>query len=200
MKPNQYPGTDFAVTVETLKFYGNELNNAVLDIYNSVLNDLKVPSQWTESITVPIPRKESKAMKDFRGISLMSIAAKNYNRILLNRIYDPIDKLLRPYQAGFGKNRNCLKQIHVLRRVMEAYHERKLHLIAVFIDFKKAFDSIDREMMWKILRNYGIPKNIVNAYEVIYSSSKSRARLGEKISEAFHVTTIVLQGDTLAPF
>ena len=135
MKPNKSPGTDFAVTVETLKFGGNELQYAVLDICNSVLNDLGVPSQWTESIIVPLPKKASKAMKVFRGISLMSIAAKVYNRMLLNRIYDPIDKLLRPYQAGFRKNRNCLEQIHVLRRVMEAYYQRQLPLVAVFIGF-----------------------------------------------------------------
>ena len=157
MKPGKFPGTDFAVTVETLKFDGNELHNVVLDICNSVLNDLAVPSQWTESIIVPIAKKASKAMENLHGISFMSIAANVYNRMLLNRIYDPIDKILRPYQAGFKKNRNCLEQIHVLRRVMEVYYQRQLPLIAVFIDFKKAFDSIDREMMWKIPRNYGIP-------------------------------------------
>ena len=135
MKPNKSPGTDFAVAVETLKFGGNELQYAVLDICNSVLNDLGVPSQWTESIIVPLPKKASKAMKDFRGISLMSVAAKVYNRMLLNRIYDPTGKLLQPYQAGFRKNRNCLEQIHVLRRVMEAYYQRQLPLVAVFIDF-----------------------------------------------------------------
>ena len=176
MKPNKSPGTDFAVTVETLKFGGNELRNAVLDICNSVLNDFGVPSQWTESIIAPIPKKASKATKYLRGIYLMSITAEVYNRMLLNRIYDPIDKLIRPYQAGFRKNRNCSEQIHVSRRVMEAYYQRKLPMTAVFIDLKKRFDSIDREMMWKILRNYGIPKKIVNAIAVIYSSNKSSVR------------------------
>ena len=53
----------------------------------------------------------------------------------------------------------------------------------------------------KKLRNpNGIPKQIVNAIAVIYSSNKSKVRLGEKLSEAFHITTGVLQGDTLAPF
>ena len=46
---------------------------------------------------------------------------------------------------------------------MEAYYQHQLLLEAVFIDFKKVSDSVDREMMWKILRNYIIPKKIVNA-------------------------------------
>ena len=107
MKPNKSLATDFAVTVETLEFGETELQNAVLGIYNYVLNDLGGPSQRTESMIVPIPKKASKAMKDFRGISLMSIAAKVYNRVLLNRIYGPIDKHSRPYQASFRKNRKC---------------------------------------------------------------------------------------------
>ena len=53
--------------------------------------------------------------------------------------------------------------------------------------------------MQKISRNYGIPKKIVNAIALIYSSSNSRIRLGEKLSGAFHITTGFLQSHTLAP-
>ena len=98
------------------------------------------------------------------------------------------------------RTENCLEQIHVLRRGMEAYYQHKIPLIAVLINFKKTFDLIDREMLWKILRNYGIPKKIVNVIAVIYSSSKIRVRLGGKLSEDFHIITGVLQGETLAPF
>ena len=98
------------------------------------------------------------------------------------------------------RTKNCLEQIHVLRRGMEAYYQHKIPLIAVLINFKKTFDLIDREMLWKILRNYGIPKKIVNVIAVIYSSSKIRVRLGGKLSEEFHIITGVLQDETLAPF
>ena len=52
--------------------------------------------------------------------------------------------------------------------------------------------------MWKILRSYRIPEKIVNAIAAIYSNIKSRVRIGESLSEAFNITTGVLQGDTLA--
>ena len=84
--------------------------------------------------------------------------------------------------------------------MIEVHHQRQLPIIATFIDFKKAFDSVNRETMWKILRNYGIPQKIVNAIAIIYNNSKSRVRLGNMLSEAFFVSTGVLQGDTLAPF
>ena len=199
LKANKSPGID-SVTAEALKYGGNELILSILSICNCVLNGQDPPHQWRENIIIPIPKRPSKSMNDFRGISLMSIVTKVYNRMLLNRIYDPIDTVLRPFQAGFRKSRSCAEQIHILRRVIETFHQRQLPMIATFIDFKKAFDSVDRDTMWKILRNYGIPQKIVNAIVIIYTNSKSRVRLGNELSEAFNITTGVLQGDTLAPF
>ena len=62
----------------------------------------------------------------------MSIAAKMYNRLLLNRIRDQIDPLLRSNQAGFRNGRGCVEQIHILRRIIESVRDE---LCAIFVDF-----------------------------------------------------------------
>ena len=82
---------------------------------------------------------------------------------------------------------------------MEAYYQSQLPLITLFIDFQKAFDSIDREMIWKILINYGVPEKTVSAVTAISSNSKSRVRLGESLIEAFQITTGFIQGAPLLP-
>ena len=69
-----------------------------------------------------------------------------------------------------------------------------------FIDFKKAFDSINRDTMWKILRYYGIPEKIVNIIKCLYEGSTSAVRVDGSLSKEFLITTGVLQEDTLAPF
>ena len=115
--------------------------------------------------------------------------------MLLNLTYEPIHKILQQYQTGFRKNRNFLE----LRKEMEAYYQSQLPLIALFIDFQKAFDSIDREMIWKILINYGVPEKTVSAVTAISSNSKSRVRLGESLIEAFQITTGFIQGAPLLP-
>ena len=69
-----------------------------------------------------------------------------------------------------------------------------------FTDFKKAFDSINRDTMWKILRCYGIPEKIVNIIKCLYEGSTSAVRVDGSLSKEFLITTGVLQGDTLAPF
>jgi hypothetical protein len=130
----------------------------------------------------------------------MSIAAKVYNRILLNRIREPLDSNLRTNQAGFRKGRNCIDQIHVLRRLSEGAIDKQIPIYITFIDFKNAFDSINRQIMFDILRHYGVPTKMVNAIQAIYHNSQSVVLLDGQLSEEFHVTTGVLQGDTLAPF
>ena len=93
-------------------------------------------------------------------------------------------------------SRNCLEQIHVLRRKIEAYYQCQLPVIAVFIDFQKTYESNKLQ----ILINYGFSEKTVSAIATISSSSKSRVTLGESLIEAFQTITGFLQGTTLAPF
>ena len=68
-----------------------------------------------------------------------------------------------------------------------------------FTYFKKAFDSINRDTIWKILRYYGIPQKMVNIIKCLYEGSTSAVRVDGSLSKEFLITTGVLQGDTLAP-
>ena len=69
-----------------------------------------------------------------------------------------------------------------------------------FIDFKKAFDSIHRNKMFKILKAYGIPDSLVGAIEDVYTGTKAKVLSPDGETELFDITAGVLQGDTLAPY
>jgi hypothetical protein len=201
MKRGKSPGPDYAITAEVFTDGGRFIVDQLHNICQQVYKEKHAPSQWTSSLIVPLPKKGNlQLMTNYRGISLMSIAAKVYNRILLNRIRLPIDSLLRKNQAGFRTGRSCIQQIHILRRIMDGANIDATPLFITFIDFKKAFDSVDRDMMFAILRHYGIPEKIVNAIRVLYDHSTSRVYVDGQTSQPFDITTGVLQGDVLAPF
>ena len=108
-----------------------------------------------------------------------------YNQMILNRNRDAIDPHLRDNQNGFRKGRTTIGQILALRRIIE---EVKNNLAAVlcFIDFKKVFDSIDRGIMLKILKAYGVTPNLL-AIEAMYESTRAKVVTPDGISEEFEI-------------
>ena len=96
--------------------------------------------------------------KNYRGITLTSIAAKIYNALLRNRIEPKIDNILRKNQNGFRRNRSTTSQILTIRRILEGVRAKNLQATLIFVDFAKAFDSIHRGKMEQILLAYSIPK------------------------------------------
>jgi len=197
---NKAPGPDHAITAEVLKNGGSYIRQLIHHICNQVYTSNTALKQWTTNVIVPVPKKGNlQLMSNYRGISLMSIAAKVYNKMINNRLMPEVDKLLRPNQAGFRMGRGCIQQVHILRRIFEGAKAKHLPLFATFIDFKKAFDSINRDMMFAILRHYGIPERIVHAIRTLYDHSTSKVLIEGKLSEEFKTNTGVLQGDVLAP-
>merc|ERR1712121_612964 len=108
--------------------------------------------------------------------------------------------LLRWNQNGFRERRSTISQILALRRIIEGMKERNLTLITLFIDYSKAFDSVHRNHMFKILMAYGIPDTISRAVKVMYDSSSATVVSPDGETEPFFTSTGVLQGDTLAHF
>ena len=149
----------------------------------------------------PFPKKWGLGLaKNYRGITLTSIAAKIYNALLRNRIEPKIDNILRKNQNGFRRNRSTTSQILTIRRILEGVRAKNLQAKLIFVDFTKAFDSIHRGKMKQILLAYGIPKETVAAITILYRNTKVKVRSPDGDTEYFDIVAGVLQGDTLAPY
>ena len=147
------------------------LKEDLLDVCNKTLNGDK-PHSWSQIGIKPIPKKGNLTLaQNYRGIALSPVAAKIYNRMLLLRIRPHLDPLLRKNQNGFREGRSTVAQILTLRRIIEGIKAKRLPAICTFVDFKKAFDSVDRAKMVKILSSYGIPEKLVNAIAVMYENT-----------------------------
>ena len=172
-----------------------------LQFCNSALMENDKPDLWSFMNIIPVPKSGDLGnTNNYRGISLICIVAKMYNRMILNRIRSVIDLKLRINQNGFRPGRSTVAQILTLRRILEGVKANHLPAVITFIDFKKAFDSIHRAKMMRILKAYGIPPNLLRAIEAMYSNTKARVMTPDGETEQFDITAGVLQGDTLAPF
>ena len=101
---------------------------------------------------LPSPKKgDLSQTNNYRGISLTPIAANVYNGMLLNRIQPEMEKLLRKNQNGFRKSYLTVSQIVTVRRIIKGIKAKQLPATLLFVDFLKAFDSVHREKMKRII-------------------------------------------------
>jgi hypothetical protein len=106
---------------------------------------------------------------------------------------------VRPNQGGFRPGRGCVDQIFTLRRILEHRHKFQQPTIACFIDFRAAFDSVDRNALWKIVAADGMPTKLLNLIKAYYAFTKARVRVYGELSEDFTLNTGVRQGCPLSP-
>ena len=198
LKDGKHPGPD-NIPGEVLK--NCELDDIILDFANRLMNENLKPDQWSEIDILPLPKSgDLSNTTNYRGISLSSMVAKLINKMILNRIQAKLDTHLRPNQNGFRPHRSTTSQILALRRIIEGVNSRNMKAVIVYVDFKKAFDSIDRRKMIAILKAYDVPINLRNAIAKFYEKTKAKVISPDGETEFFYVKKGVLQGDTLAPY
>ena len=151
-KSNKSPGLDH---IPAIIWKDPTFHDLLLNICNYTFITSVPPSKWLESGIVPVPKKGDLTNPlYYRGISLIPIAAKIYNKLILNRLIPHVDPILRMNQNGFRKGRSTIAQILTLRRIIEKMNRHNKFVVICFVDFKKAFDSINREAMFEILPLY----------------------------------------------
>ena len=198
LKTGKAAGPD---TIPPEVFKHCDFDKIALEFCNKALTENDKPDLWSFMNIIPVPKSgDLTNTNNYRGISLICIIAKIYNRLILNRIRSVIDVKLRINQNGFRSKRTTVAQILTLRRIIEGVKANNLPAVLTFIDFKKAFDSIHRGKMMQILRAYGIPPNLLRAIERMYTNTKAKVTTPDGETELFDITAGVLQGDTLAPF
>ena len=136
---------------------------------------------------------------NWRGITLLSVPSKVLIRIILDRIKTTVEQKLRKVQAGFREHRSCVDLINSLRVIIEQSCEWNSTTYMLFVDFEKAFDSVDRCVMWRLLLKYGIPPKIVNLTRETYNGYECQVVHEGKLTEPFRVTSGVRQGCILSP-
>jgi hypothetical protein len=119
--------------------------------------------------------------------------------VILQRLMEPIETRLRKEQAGFRPYRSCIDQISTLRIIVEQSIEWQSALYLVFVDYEKAFDSINRECIWTELRNLGVPEKLIRLISEAYNGFRCKVLHEGAQSESFVSLTGVRQGDLLSP-
>ena len=92
-----------------------------------------------------------------RGISLLPVKYKIVSNILLSKLTPSAEEISGDYQSGFRRNSSTTDHIFCIRQILEKNRGYNEAVHNLFIEFKKAYDSVRREVFYKILTGFGIP-------------------------------------------
>ncbi|XP_076072119.1 uncharacterized protein LOC143043825 [Mytilus galloprovincialis] len=159
----------------------DNLTNVLHELYNTCFCNGIVPDVWCQNIIQPLLKK-GKDYRDplsYRCISLMSTVAKVFSHILNKRLVKYIEEndLLSEEQNGFRKLRSCLDHIFTLCTILRNRKTMNMDTYLCFIDFSKAFDSVNHTLLWNKLLSNGIHGNFYRTIRNMYSKLQSVVRI-----------------------
>ena len=155
--------------------------------------------RWAKGCILLFPKSDLGIAKNYRGITLTSIAAKIYNAQLRNRIETKTEKILGKNQNGFRRNRSTISQILTIHRILEGDLAKNLEATLLFVDFSKAFNFIHRGKMEQILLAYDRPKETVAAIMILYKNTKVKVHSLDGDTGYFDIITGMMQRRYISP-
>ena len=189
---------------EFLKNSAEKLLPNLTILFNIVLISEKVPTSWSLGYITPLYKgKGDKSNPDnYRGITVLSCLGKLFTSVLNQRINDFLEtcNLLGNEQAGFRSNNSTYDHLFALHCLVDLYLQKKKKLFCLFVDYKKAFDTVQRSLMWEKLFKTGVNGHVLSVIKDMYQKARSCIKLPDGTMSRFFLSNIGLrQGENLSP-
>jgi len=180
---------------------------AFVQYFHSILVNVwvtgEVPQQWKDAIIKTLHKKKDRTdCNNYRGISLVAHAGKVLLKIVASRLssYCETEHILPEEQCGFRPARSTVDMLFVVRRLQQLGRQKKIPLYMCFIDLQKAYDSVDRELLWEVLTRLGVPTKMLTIIRNFHEGMRARVRADDgEHSDWFNVTQGLRQGCVLSP-
>ena len=129
-----------------------------------------MPQEWKDALVVPIPKKGDLSQCDnWRGISLLDIGGKVFAKVIQQRLQCVAERVLPDTQCGFRSGRGCADMIFCARQLIEKAREHNCKLFVLFVDLKKAYGSVPRDALWRVLEKHGVPSSMPSVVRSLHS-------------------------------
>ena len=195
------PGLD-GIPIELLKHGGTNLLTAIHALIVSAWKGEPIPQDWVDVILIMLYKGKGKKSicGSYRGISLLESVGKVFSRILLNRLEKHIcPNVIPESQSGFRGGRGTVDMIFSARQLVEKSLEQHVPLCQVFVDLTKAFDTVNRDALWKVLGKFGCTTAFVEKFRQLHRDMKGRVNFDGRLSKELPIDNGVKQGDIPGP-
>jgi hypothetical protein len=178
------------------------LSHELRDILDQAFSTGDVPAVWNSAYLCSVFKRGDASVKDnYRGIAVGSTMGKLFSMILEKRLsaFCEQNGFRASGQAGFRPDRRTSDHVFVLKHLIDKSRLEKKHMFACFVDFRKAYDLVRRDLLMKCLSEIGVRDNMLRAIVSMYWSAPMITKFGRMAGEPFDSTRGVKQGDPLSP-
>lgn len=196
-KPNKSCGLD-GIPSDTWKCARN-IYSAFVIIFNAIFEGAPYPEKWRNGLIIPLHKKgDPRDPNNYRGITLLSSLGKIFSTVFTNRLSAWIEKrnLLTPTQCGYRAGYSTIDNIFILQTAVSSQFLKSSSVFCAYVDFKKAYDYVDRNLLWVKLSSMGVSDKMLKLLQDFYRSVKSRVRVGpQHTSGSFESLNGLKQGE-----
>ena len=199
MPNNKAPGTD-GVTAEILKLGGQALVSVMIPLYRTVRAWGVVPSNWHTAVIQLIWKGKGRRddIDKYRPIALTSIFRKVLERTIMTQLQE-YGGGLDVAQGGFRKGKSTYDLILALDMIIKERSRKKRDCWLAFLDIKGAYDTVNRDILWKKCSRMGIKGGLLALLRCLFDCAEVTIRIGGQVSRKVPLGRGVLQGSLLSP-
>lgn len=200
MKNGKSPGED-QITSEMLKMGGETLIEAVKILINKCLMEGRIPEPWKNAEIILLYKKgDHTNIENYRPISLLSHMYKLLTKIITNRLTAKLDAYQPVEQAGFRKGFGTIDHLQTIRTLIEKTTEYNIPIHLAFVDYHKAFDSIETWAFLTAMEDARIDSRYCNIIKNIYDKATFHVKIDDDLkTDKILLGKGVRQGDTISP-
>ena len=184
-------GSD-AIPAEIYKAGGPPVAEKLTELFHIMWREEAIPQEFKDATIIHLFKRKGnpQVCDNHRGISLLSIAGKILARVLLNGLNEHLERsgLLPESQCGFRKNRGTIDMIFTVQQLQEKCQEQNVDLYMTFVDLTKAFDTVSREGLWKIMAKFGCPAKFIAMVRQFHDGMLARVQNDGEFTDPFPVT------------
>ena len=174
----------------------------LLAIFNDIWETGKFPESWELATIIPIPKpgKDHAEPTNYRPIALTSCICKTLERMINTRLvwYLEFNNLISPVQSGFRSERSANDNLVRLETFKRDAFVKKEHVVAVFFDLEKAYDTTWKYGILRDLHEFGVKGRLANFVESFLANRSIQVRVGSTLSDTFGLSQGVPQGSILS--
>lgn len=185
-----------------LKELSKELALPLCNLFNQSLQTAKIPNDWKSAIVTSIFKKGSRLEpSNYRPVSLTCICCKVLESLIRDVIvkYFNDNNLITECQHGFRNKRSCVTQLLQVMEYLTRETDNANSIDIIYLDFRKAFDTVPHERLLHKLKSYGITGNTINWIRNFLTGRTQSVRVGDAVSSGALVLSGIPQGSILGP-